>query len=209
MKTIIAFSLLLGAAARSANAQEFPRWEIQLIPLQGVIDSGLTRQDPALAGSIERWRHHSGFGFAGARNRSRFVGLRFEVSTMGDRNTVRTSTGEFTYRQEPLWLMMGIQWKDNRVESRWKPFAHYMAGAARFETRTSNRAECAGALAIAECPQRLDDTRWSFVMMAGAGLDVRISRRFDLRLIHVEYAPLQRFGQTLHSVRYGLGVVIH
>jgi hypothetical protein len=204
------FSIALLAVAPLA-AQEYPKSDFQVLYLHGQMDTGLDRQDPALAGRFAPRRPHNGFAVSTVSNRSRISGLKLELSWMRDSNLVRTGTGQFRYRQSPLWILAGTQLKDNRSSSPVKPFVHLLGGAARFRTTASGAAldGCAQAFETASCPARFDSPRWSLVTIVGAGLDVKSSERTELRLFQVDYAPLARFGQTLHSVRFGAGFVFH
>ena len=203
-------SIALLATAPLA-AQEYPKSDFQVLYLHGQMDSGLDRRDPALAGRFAPRRPHHGFAVSTVSNRSRISGLKLELSWMRDTNAVRTGTGRFRYRQSPLWILAGTQLKDNRGSSRVKPFVHVLGGVARFRTGASEAAldGCAQAFETPTCPARFDGRRWSLVTMVGGGLDLRISERTELRLFQVDYAPLVRYGQTLHSVRFGAGFVFH
>ena len=48
-----------------------------------------------------------------------------------------------------------------------------------------------------------------FAAALGAGLDVRASDRFDLRVFHVDYNPTRFGGATQHNLRLGIGLVVH
>jgi hypothetical protein len=192
-------------------AQEYPKSEFQALYLHGQLDTGLDRRDPALAGRFEPRRPHHGFAVAAVSNGSRISGLKLEASWMRDSRTVRTPTGEFRFRHAPLWALVGTQLKDNRGSSRIKPFVHLLGGVARYRTGASGAAldGCARAFETPSCPARFDSPRWSLVAVVGGGLDVKIGETTDLRLFQVDYVPLARFGQTLHSVRFGAGFVFH
>jgi len=174
-------------------AQDFPRHEIQISYLHGQISSGLPTRSP-----------HHGLALSYVSNLLRFSGLKLEVSSLVDRH----SHSGFTYRHQPLWLLFGTQIKDNRSSSRLKPFLHLMGGAARFAASTSPLA-CAAALGLPSCPARFHSRRWSAVNTIGGGLDLKLSLRVDLRLLQIDYAPLARYGQTFHSVRFGFGATFH
>ncbi len=174
-------------------AQDFPRHEFQISYLHGQINSGLPSRRP-----------HHGASLSYVSNLSRFSGLKLEASSMVDHHT----HSGFTYRHQPLWLLFGTQIKDNRSSSRLKPFLHLMGGAARFAAST-NPSACAAALGLPSCPARFHSRRWSAVNMIGGGLDLKLSLRVDLRLLQIDYAPLARYGQTFHSVRFGFGATFH
>jgi hydrophobic/amphiphilic exporter-1 (mainly G- bacteria), HAE1 family len=203
-------AILLFVAA-GASAQDYPRNEVQAVYMYGQVDGRLGQGDSALAGKFQQRRPHHGFALSYVSNGSRISGLKVEVSWMRDEQRVRTPLGQFTYRQEPLWLLAGSQFKNNRPDARFKPFVHLLGGAARFQTSISGggAAGCAAAFGSRECPARFDGDRWSFVTVIGGGLDVRLSSRVDLRLAQIDYTPLRRFGKTAHNVRFGVGFVFH
>jgi hypothetical protein len=87
--------------------------------------------------------------------------------------------------RDATWVLLGGQLKSQREALRWRPFAHFMSGA-RFET-----------------------DRTSFATVVGVGLDIKLTRHFDLRLLQAEYAPYRRGGRNFHDGRAAFGLVIH
>ncbi len=88
----------------------------------------------------------------------------------------------------------GLQFKDNKMnDRRVKPFAHVLAGLAntRFTGDSSN----------------------DFAMVIGAGIDVKVSKRVDIRLIQADYNPVfvrdSGYSNTSNNFRLGVGIVIH
>jgi hypothetical protein len=198
---------LLVLFAVTAGAQDFPRTEFHTLYLDAQVDGGLTRQDPSLEGRFKSRRQHRGFQVAHVTNFSRISGLKLEVSWVRDAHTVGTSSGEFAYRQSPLWMMAGTQIKRNRSTFPLQPYLHVMGGAVRYgmHTDAEERVACAQALGVPSCPARFTDRRWTRAQVYGGGIDIRVSEKLDLRLVQVEYVPLVRFGKTLHSMRFGAG----
>ena len=97
----------------------------------------------------------------------------------GNPNRVDTNnTTERTYN-----FLGGAQFKDNETKSRLKPFAHVLAGMAR-QTNKDIQTSTAGFNFT------LNDRVNSFAMKIGGGLDWRISRRLDMRLIEFDYNPV-------------------
>jgi hypothetical protein len=100
MRTRLLLTFLLAGAA---SGQEYSKNEFQALYLHGQMDSGLTRQDPALAGRFPPKRPHHGFAFSYVPNRTRISGLKLEVSWMredirsaarwGNSRTVRNRSG--------------------------------------------------------------------------------------------------------------------
>lgn len=92
------------------------------------------------------------------------------------------------------------------------PFLHALFGIARRRLKETAIAPTAASIASAT------DSSTSFAMNLGGGIDVRLSDRFDLRLIQVDYNPIflrERIiegeifpGRTLNGVRISVGLVI-
>ena len=40
-------------------------------------------------------------------------------------------------------------------------------------------------------------------------MDLRLSNRFDIRLIQIDYNPMKLFNGTQHNLRVGIGLVFH
>ncbi len=204
-------TLFLCLCAANLPAQDYPKNEIQALYLHGQMDGLLGRQDPALAGRFQQRRPHHGFAFAYVRNASPISGLKVEVSWMRDEHTVRGGGQAFAYRQEPLWILAGSQFKRNRAGVRLKPFAHILGGASRYRTSlpSGGAATCGAAFGTAACPARFASNRWTMATVIGGGIDIRVTERVDLRLAQVDYTPMSRFGKTAHNVRFGVGFLFH
>jgi opacity protein-like surface antigen len=113
-------------------------------------------------------------------------------------------------------FLVGLQVKDNRKSARFKPFAHVLLGAAYYtgtEVQTST------------APNNnftTKDNVTSFAMKVGGGIDVRVHRNIDIRLVEVDYNPifagdhspeapfpLAIKGRTANNFTAGTGIVIH
>lgn len=197
-------ALLLLALA----ATDFPAHEFQATLLQGRLDTGLNRQSNNLRALVPGPRFHDGWSLSYVSNRSRMSGLKLEISRLSDESTITSPQSNFTYRQQALYLLFGAQLKDNRPTSRIKPFLHILGGASRIGVNSASSA-CAATLNLPTCPARFQSRRWSPTTVIGGGLDIRLSARTDLRLLQIDYIPLARYGATLHSVRFGLGITFH
>jgi hypothetical protein len=126
-----------------------------------------------------------GFNASVTGNVTRHVGLKFDLSghyqtNFGDRVSLYNYLG-------------GVQLKRNSSAARLKPFAHALAGGARLKVS-------AGSFGFSES---------GFAAALGAGLDVRASDRFDVRVFQVDYNPTRFGGATQHNLRLGVGLVVH
>ena len=121
----------------------------------------------------------NGFEAAVTANVSRLVGLKFDLS-----GHYRTDFGE---RVSVYNYVGGVQLKNNARGARFKPFVHALAGGARIGGGgfSSN----------------------GFSAIAGAGLDVRVGRRVDVRVIQADYNLLRFGGEGSHNFRLGAGLV--
>lgn len=158
-------------------------------------------------------------------NLSRYFGVKanltghFKTETFVDRfsdNGGHTDTNRIADR---VWQFLGgVQIKDDRAEGRrLKPFAHALVGAAR---QTSHDVQTS----VGGTNFTLDDDTTSFAMKLGGGLDVRLSRRVDLRLIEFDYNPifapdravagndvftLRVAGRRSDTYTFGVGLAFH
>jgi opacity protein-like surface antigen len=170
-------------------------------------------------------RGFNGFDASITYNLSRYFGVKanvtghFKTETFVDQfsdSGGHTDTNRVTDR---VWQFLGgVQIKDNRAEGRrLKPFAHALVGAAR---QTSHDVQTS----VGGSNFTLDDRATSFAMKLGGGLDVRLSRRVDLRLIEFDYNPifardravagnaeftLRVAGRRSDTYTFGFGVAFH
>lgn len=122
-------------------------------------------------------------------NLSRYFGLKgdyaFHRKTFTDGGVdVKATTHTF---------VGGLQVKDNSIETKVKPFAHFMAGG------TNARASALG----------FSDSSTGFAGVFGGGLDLRASRHIDIRVVQADYAPTRIEGTWQHNFHIGAGIVIH
>jgi outer membrane protein with beta-barrel domain len=89
-------------------------------------------------------------------------------------------------------LVGGAELKDNSTETKLKPFAHLMGGFTHLRVSSSFTGT---------------DTNTGFALVAGGGLDIRINRRVDIRVVQLDYAPTRLGGGWQHNVRLGGGIV--
>jgi len=114
----------------------------------------------------------------------------------------------------------GLQIKDNSTAKRFKPFAHALVGYARYTNRQSQDLDL-----FPFANFTIEDRETSIAMKLGGGLDVRASKRFDIRVIEFDYNPVfagnrnpasiagpftvNFRGKTANNFTIGVGVVIH
>ena len=121
------------------------------------------------------------------------------------------------FRDRNWEVLGGLQIKNNDKERRFKPFFHALAGFAR---QTSNDVQTS----TGPFDFTLNDSVTSFAMKIGAGADIRVGKRIDLRVFEINYNPifargrhvpgnadfdLSVAGKRADNVTLGVGIVIH
>jgi hypothetical protein len=169
-------------------------------------------------------RGFNGFDASVAYNFHRYVGLKGNVSAHFNSAKFTDGATNRDTRARVYDFLAGVQLKDNRKEGRAvRPFAHVLLGVARVKlyARQTNQ--------FAPPPFNdftISDSQNDFAMKLGGGLDVRLGRRVDLRIIEVNYNPIfggERAlvggpfpatpqvakGRTAHNFTIGFGIVLH
>ncbi|PYS99548.1 MAG: hypothetical protein DMF63_10700 [Acidobacteria bacterium] len=151
-------------------------------------------------------------------NWSRFVGAKFVYTRHAHSQDL--SEG-FKLEQKVGQFMGGIQIKDNKKDGpKLKPFAHILAGAAQqsfqgegqFLVATPVRPEGSEVIAF-------DINSTDLTMSFGGGLDLRVHKNVDVRLVQFDWNPIFRGdrdtqfgvfpGVMQNNYRFGFGVVLH
>jgi len=164
-----------------------------------------------------------GFDAAATYNVSRYVGFKADFSWQRHKATYVDNFGaggiQTSHNTETKYMIFGgVQIKDNATEKRFKPFAHALAGVVREKLSGIDLNPVQGTTNFGEQPT-------SFALKLGGGLDVRLNKRLDLRLIEVDYVPIfagdraltldpaafgiQVIGKRANNVTFGVGLVIH
>ena len=137
-----------------------------------------------------------GFSIQSAYNISRFWGLK----------------GEFSYFQKQFWpgsvyptsgltqIMGGIKLQDNANTTRYRPFAHALIGVAH----TSNLPRVLQETSSSRIVTIISGTGPAFAL--GGGLDIRLTRKLELRALQIDYNPVWAKGETFQNLRIGIGL---
>lgn len=167
-------------------------------------------------------RGFNGFDTSAVYNFNRYVGLKGNISGHYNSETFVDGATNVNSRTRVYNFLAGVQVKDNRKEGgALRPFAHALGGVARvsFSTRQTNQ--------FAPPPFNdfpVSDSQTNFAMKLGGGLDVRLGRRVDLRLVEINYnpvfggerklvggpfpqTPVTAQGRTAHNFTIGIGIV--
>jgi hypothetical protein len=172
-------------------------------------------------------RSLNGFDGSIAYNVTRYVGFKadltghFKTSTYVDKFTPPGVTQTIRNQERIYNLLGGIQVKDNSRDARIKPFAHALAGFARYSNRQQQTLDL-----FPQFNYTIEDRETSLAMKLGGGLDVRAGKRIDIRVFELDYNPVfagdrqpetiagpftrvNSTGKTSHNFTIGVGIVIH
>ncbi len=157
----------------------------------------------------------NGFEVSYTRNVSRYFGLKADLSgTFASRTRTTNDTnpigGSFTITAKDSSsiynFLGGVQIKDNASKRRLKPFAHALVGAGRVHVEAS--VSCSGdCLQIGDI-EEISTSRTGFSAAFGGGLDIRLNKKLDLRVIQLDYNPIYFNNRVNHTLRLGIGIVI-
>jgi len=131
------------------------------------------------------------------RNVTKHVGITGDASAHFHRDTRSTSGGTFTSKRDQYFLLGGLQFKAGG--KRIQPFAHALFGASLFRGFTSDIRPSGNVYTF--------DDATSFAMAFGGGLDIRLNRRIDLRLIQADYTPTFFGSGRQNNFRLSVGIV--
>lgn len=153
-----------------------------------------------------------GVNGSGVYNFSRYFGIKADVSATFSGRRVGFNGGptppitvNFRLNRSVYNILGGIQVKDNADKGRFKPFAHLLVGVGHDRSRTSDF-QCSP---IASCPPFVGGTgsNTGFAAAVGGGLDLRLNKRVQFRLIQLDYNPMTNGFGTSNRLRLGTGIV--
>lgn len=172
-------------------------------------------------------RNFNGFDGSITYNVSKYIGIKgdftghFKSQTFIDKFTPPGVTQTISNRERLYNFLGGIQIKNNTREARVKPFAHALAGFARYTNRQQQTLDL-----FPQFNFTIADSETSLAMKLGGGLDIRAGKKIDIRVIEVDYNPVfagdrnprsiagpftnvSFTGKTAHNFTVGVGIVIH
>lgn len=225
------FPAVSNSAAKKQNSRfvDYHKFEFFAGYSFNRIDTGFDRDsfgpeqfDPTFRGTTRENLNTNGFTVAATGNINRYFGIKADFSAHERKGEIITGlpaslANDQKYRLYNL--MGGVQVKDNVKDGkRIKPFGHIMVGGAfqkfTFNNSLQNAIEDAG----------LETSRTQFAAILGGGVDVRLSRRVDLRLIQLDYNPIferdpeqpepifesdRIAGRVQNNFRISIGFVFH
>lgn len=205
--------LLVAFAAMAVAAQDHKKWEVFGGYAYANYDNVLDSIDDGIDPTYSLGGVNASFTY----NPHRYVGVKFDYSlTMNKENYSDPSVNlEVKYKNNQF--LGGIQFKDNRSDaSRWKPFAHILGGVAnqKYNVKGSVAVAPPTVTVLNESPSTNN-----FAMVMGAGLDVKVHKNVDIRVIQFDYNPVffgdQKIGtynldaRTQNNIRMSFGIVFH
>ena len=177
------------------------------------VDSGITSNDADVEDFFSGRSGHNGFNFSITGNVSKYVGIKFDVASHSKTFDDSIGTDPFSVKSRNTTFMGGLQFKNNLKDGPTvKPWAHILAGVAKQK------------LSSVDFDEDFSDN--NFTMAFGAGLDVKVHKHVDIRVIQLDYNPVFRGDDTTviddttvppttvtfgrqNNVRVGFGIVIH
>jgi opacity protein-like surface antigen len=126
------------------------------------------------------------------------LGFTVDVSAHFYRNTNPIPGGTFTSQRDQYYVLAGPQYK-RHSEDRVQPFVHALFGATIFHGLTTSVTPGGNVFTM-------DDVN-GFGMALGGGLDVRVNKHFEVRLIQADFTPTHLGPGWQTNYRIGVGVI--
>lgn len=107
--------------------------------------------------------------------------------------------------------VVGVQFKDNTIDSRFKPFGHIMVGVGQFKNRVTN-VICTTPANCSNVPK--SENNIGFATVIGGGLDIKINKRIDIRAAQVDLNLIANpqnayiFGAGEGLIRFSSGIIV-
>lgn len=143
-------------------------------------------------------------------NVSKYVGFKFDFAHHQKTENFLFEGFDIRQRYTNNTFMGGVQIKNNAKDGpRVKPFGHVLAGVSRQRIAVTEPTE----------PFEFEFAQSNFTFAVGGGVDVRVTRRVDIRAFQFDYNPTyfkdQEFeefelnGRLQNNYRFSFGIVIH
>lgn len=140
----------------------------------------------------------NGFNVEYTRNITKNLGITGDLSAHFHRDSSTMGGATFTRKRDQYFVLGGLQYKSHN-EGRPQPFVHALVGASLFRGFTSNIGPSGNVFTF--------DDATSFAMALGGGLDIRASKRIDVRLIQADYSPTHFGSEWQHNFRLSFGII--
>lgn len=137
-----------------------------------------------------------GFNFQTAYNITRFWGLKADFSYY--QKHFEAGNEDLTSRLTQI--MGGIKLQDNANTTRFRPFAQALIGVAH----SSKLPRVLQNNSSGKIVTVISGTGPAFAL--GGGVDIRLTRRLELRALQIDYNPVRAKGESFQNVRLGIGL---
>ena len=137
-----------------------------------------------------------GFNVQGAYNFSRYLGVKAEFSYFQRHFDI----GFIDLTARLSQVMGGIKLQDNKTTTRFRPFGHALVGVAH----ASDLPRIVPDGFTLDTFSVRDGTGAAFAF--GGGLDIRLTKRLELRAFQIDYNPSRIKEETFQNVRLGIGL---
>ena len=230
MKLLVTLAALILVSTNTALAQDdYKRYEffagysaLRIDNLAGDTSS------PAIDDVLGEKQTLRGFNLAATYNFHRYVGAKFDYSLHLREDNFTRPLGSGTVDTTLQNFLGGIQIKDNSEDGpTFKPFGHALFGVAVQKVDVDSP-QLPALFGISD----FSTNETSFAMAFGGGLDIRLNKRFDLRVVQIDWniikrgdqqtgivlapTPFQTVGTPFFipgtrqdNLRLGIGIVIH
>jgi hypothetical protein len=206
---------LLSTAIMFGQTTDIKKGEVFVGYSNGQIDTGVD-SGSSINDFFRDRENFNGFEVSGVYNLGRWWGIKGDFSAHYNSQRFSetipgTPSVDVTVRNKnSLYNFLGgVQLKDNSNEGTWKPFAHALVGAAHARSKFTELT-CTVTGTNVPCPTGFTDDTFSDTGLAaafGGGLDIRVSDKFQIRAIQIDYNPVRIGGFTNHNARFGAGIV--
>ena len=209
MRRLLFPAILIVACASMAVAQsgDYSKYEFYGGYSHNRVDTGIDDSEPALSDIIEEREGFHGFNTSFTANVSRYIGLKADFAGHYKSKSIPIGSGNIEIDSSIYNFLGGVQIKDNDKETRFKPFAHALIGAARARNEVTVPPIVCVAVFPSPCPTSFTDSDTGLAGVIGGGIDIRAGKHFDIRAIQFDYNPTRVFDATQHNFRVGVGVV--
>jgi hypothetical protein len=198
---------LTGLAVFAQSSSDYKKGEFYVGYSNGQVDTGVDTGNSVNSFFNDRL-NFNGVEVAGVYNMSRYFGVKGDFSaTYNNKDFAFTTTNgnvAFDTKSSLYNVLGGVQIKDNSKDTRFKPFAHALAGIGHGRTKVSN-VSCSGTVDCTGFAGTDSDT--GFAAVLGGGIDIKLSNKIDLRAIQVDYNPIRFNGSVQNNLRLGVGLV--
>jgi opacity protein-like surface antigen len=184
---VVILALIITASSAIAQGDEINKVEgfvgYSYMQLHRGLDAGEFDEDFGDSPANRVGAH--GFNGSGTYNFTKYLGAKFDFTYHKHRQDFEGNS--YAIDQQAVQYMGGLQIKNNLKEDgpKFKPFAHILAGLATQSFQIEQLGQNDEIV-----PFDVDTT--NFAMKVGGGIDYRVHKNIDIRLIQVDWNPIWR-----------------